>query len=285
MDIEANDLALPKNTILNGEFLIEEVYYLGEQGIVYFGENVSSGKEIVIKEFMPYRCANRDLDGKKVVCKSSITRQKLEFGRYAFEQECKSAQLLKNLKEPYEGCVLEYIDSFEENNTLYLVMSKIQGCNLDECMDELDVEEKWNIITDMIDIIEKIHEKGIVHCDIKPSNIIVRSDGKVSLIDFGNSRILNDRKEGLQFASRGYSAPELYEGTKVDVTTDIYSLGAMIYHMLTGYQLPKITDYDENEHIPSIGEFIDITKEKEDIIMMSLNRNKKKRPKSLILLK
>ena len=86
------------------------------------------------------------------------------------------------------------------------------------------------------------------------------------------------------FVSRGYSAPELYHGGKIDYRADIYSIGAVLYYVLTDSQLPEPDDYDEQEDIPPISEFIDIPPLLEKVILSTLNRNKEKRFKSIFLL-
>jgi len=87
------------------------------------------------------------------------------------------------------------------------------------------------------------------------------------------------------FASRGYSAPELYHGGKIDEKTDIYSIGAILYYMLTDCQIPAPDDYDDSEEIPSISEMIQIPKDLEEVIMKSVQRDRDKRLGSLALMK
>ena len=88
MDIEVEDIALEAQTILHGRFQIREVHYIGEQGITYIGYDKIRKKDVIIKEFMPYRIANRDLDHRSVLCRGSSCKNKFEeFGK-AFQKEC-----------------------------------------------------------------------------------------------------------------------------------------------------------------------------------------------------
>jgi serine/threonine protein kinase len=289
MNIEVSDIALPMQTVLADKYRIEEVHYLGHTGIVYFGVNIRDSLKVVIKEFIPYLIANRDMDGKSVVCKGIGCQKQFARAREAFDRECEYVQKLKNLSTPYAGCVVTYLDSFEENDTRYLVTEKIEGKSLQDYLESGNDFSMRATVNMLIDIVQQVHKKGIIHCDIKPSNIVLREDGRVVLIDFGSACCKAKKKQNpnrdLMFASRGYSAPELYRGVGIDEKADIYSIGAVLYHMLTDYQLPAPDDYEEKEEIPQISEFIDIPKVHEKVIMKMINRNKKKRPSSLFLLK
>lgn len=285
MSVEVSDIALPENTILHNKYRVEEVHYLGHAGIVYFGVDLDDRKEVVIKEFMPYKIANRDMNGKDVVCRSRGCQKQFEKALEAFRQECEYVYKLRNLKKPYEACVLKYRDVFRENETTYFVTEKIRGKSLQDYLEngvDFNVRDVMNML---VDIVDQVHKKGIIHCDIKPSNIIVQEDGKIVLIDFGSACYKKKRGDEMMFASRGYSAPELYHGGKIDEKTDIYSIGAILYYMLTDCQIPAPDDYDDSEEIPSISEMIQIPKDLEEVIMKSVQRDRDKRLGSLALMK
>lgn len=284
MNIEVSDIALPVGTVLKQRYQIKEVYYLGQFGIVYFGVDTERMTDVVIKEFMPYNLANRDMDGVTVVCKSEGVYQQYRQAMAAFSRECDIVKKLRNVKKPYDNCILKYHASFTENKTLYLLTERIEGRSLQDYIENGDDFSVRDTMKMLVAIIRQIHKKGIVHCDIKPSNIILREDGKVVLIDFGSACIPKSREQSMVFVSRGFSAPELYHGEKVDRRADIYSIGAVLYYMLTDYQLPEPDDYEEQEEIPRISEFVEIPEHLEKIILKTLNRNKKKRPRSLFLL-
>lgn len=284
MDIEVNDIALPEGTILQQRYQIREVYYLGQFGIVYFGADLHTGRNIVIKEFMPYSIANRDMNGKDVVCKSRGCGKQFIKAKENFICECDYVRKLRNLKKPYEGCVLKYLDCFSENETQYLITERIEGRSLQDYIENGENFSVRDTMKMLVAIVRRIHKKGIIHCDIKPSNIILRDDGRIVLIDFGSACYKKNKGNNITCVSRGYSAPELYHGEKIDFRADTYSIGAVLYYMLTDYQLPEPEDYDEKEEIPKISDFIDIPQSLENMIMRTLDRNKKKRPKSLLLL-
>lgn len=284
MGIEVNDIALKTNQILHERYQIREVHYLGQIGIVYFGWDMQEQRDIVIKEFIPYSIANRDMDGKSVVCKSRSKEKSFEKARQNFLAECSYVRKMRNLKKPYEECVLQYLDDFTENDTHYLVTEKIRGKSLQDYIENGEDFSIRKTMQMLVAIVRQVHKKGVVHCDIKPSNIILREDGRVSLIDFGSACDKKSCGRDMSFVSRGYSAPELYHGESIDKRTDIYSIGAVLYYMLTDFQLPEPDDYDEQEEIPPISEFIDIPRRLEHMILRTLSRDKKKRPGSLLLL-
>lgn len=285
MSVEVSDIALPENTILKYRYRVEEVHYLGQTGIVYFGVDLDDKTEVVIKEFMPYKIANRDMNGKDVVCKSRGCQKQFLLAKEAFKQECEYVYKLRKLKKPYEACVLKYRDAFEENDTSYFVTDKIRGKSLQDYLEngtDFSVRDTVNML---VDIVIQVHKKGIIHCDIKPSNVIIQEDGKIVLIDFGSACYKRKKGDEMLFASRGYSAPELYHGGKIDEKTDIYSIGAILYYMLTDCQLPAPDDYDENEEIPSIAEMIEIPRPLEEVIMKAIQRDRDKRLGSLAQMK
>ncbi len=284
MGIEVSDIALECGTVLQNRYRIEEIYYLGQIGIVYFAVDLQLREEVVIKEFMPYSIANRDMDGKTVICRSRACEIKYHKAKENFMAECEYVERIRTIKKPYEGCVLEYLDSFQENGTQYLITKKINGKSLQDYIESGETFSVRKTMQMLVSIVRHIHKKGIIHCDVKPSNIILREDGRVALIDFGSACNKKDKTRDLFFVSRGYSAPELYHGTEIDQRTDIYSIGAVLYYMLTDSQLPEPDDYDENEEIPRISEYIEISQHLEKAIFRMINRDKKKRPRSLLLL-
>lgn len=284
MNIEVSDIALPLETMLNQRYQIKEVYYLGQFGIVYFGMDAKTKQDVVIKEFMPYNLANRDMDGRTVICRSKGCSKQYKQAKEAFLRECGFVKKLRNVKKPYEKCIVPYLDSFSENGTYYLITERVIGTSLQDFIENGEDFSVRDTMKMLVAIVRQIHKKGIVHCDIKPSNIILREDGRIVLIDFGSACDEKCKDNSMVFVSRGFSAPELYHGGRIDRRTDIYSIGAVLYYMLTDYQLPEPDDYDEQEEIPRISEFVEIPAHLEKIILKTLNRNKKNRPSSLLLL-
>lgn len=132
-------------------------------------------------------------------------------------------------------------------DTYYFLMEYVEGSTLRDVVKarELVPEHALAIVPHLCDALQYAHDKGVVHRDIKPENILMSVDGSVKIADFGLSRILGNESE--QYSLTGthqvmgtprYMAPEQLEGThNVDHRADIYSLGVVIYEMLTG-ELP-----------------------------------------------
>ncbi len=284
MGIEVSDIALMPQVILHQSYQIQEIHYLGQLTIVYFGWDLQRNRQVVIKEFMPYSVANRDMDGKTVICRSRALSTRFQEAKDAFEEECKVLQKLKKLRKPYQGCVVQYLDSFEENGTRYLITERINGKSLQDYIENGEDFSVRDTMKNLVAIVRQVHKQGIIHCDIKPSNIILDESGRVTLVDFGSACYKRGRRSKLAFVSRGYSAPELYHDGKIDCKTDIYSIGAVLYYMLTDYQLPSPDDFDADEAITPISEFIEIPPALEKIIMRTLHRDQSKRLGSLLWL-
>ena len=134
-------------------------------------------------------------------------------------------------------------DAFEEGGQLYLVMEYVEGESILSYFDRkrLPLEEKLSALSKIADALEYAHKKGIVHRDVKPSNVLVRKDGEPFLLDFGVAKMTNVSdlsitKSGEVIGTPQYMSPEQALGEKrnLDSRTDVYGLGALLYHVLTG---------------------------------------------------
>ncbi|AKG22919.1 serine/threonine-protein kinase [Calothrix sp. 336/3] len=157
----------------------------------------------------------------------------------AIELFHKEAQRLQQLGEhPQIPTLFAY---FEQDNYLYLVQQFIDGHNL---LKEWQQKKRYSsreiqeILLDLLPVLKFIHERGVIHRDIKPQNIIRRkSDGRLCLIDFGSSKQLTARvqfKMGTSIGSHGYSPIEQIRDGKAYPASDLFSLGATCFHLLTG---------------------------------------------------
>ena len=158
------------------------------------------------------------------------------------EKVIREARILSEIHHPN---VVNVLEVFKQNNTVYIVMEFIAGHSLKQEVEQNGVftEEKLRpIIYKIGQALEYIHEKNILHLDIKPSNILITKDNNPKLIDFGISKrydLANDRETSttLQAASKGYASIEQYDSEAMQVFSprpDIYSFGATMYFLLTG---------------------------------------------------
>ena len=129
---------------------------------------------------------------------------------------------------------------FNQDNSLYLVQEFIEGKTLTQELNEqgcFSEDKIWNILKELLPVLKFIHDNQVIHRDIKPDNIIRRdSDGQLVLIDFGASKLLTNIKgqQGTQIGTHGYSPLEQMKSGEAYPASDLFSLGATCFHLLTG---------------------------------------------------
>lgn len=138
------------------------------------------------------------------------------------------------------GNIVSIYDVGQDKDTHYLVMEMVEGKNLKEIIKErapLSAEEVVDIAKQICDALDHAHEHKIIHRDIKPHNIIIKENGKVKVTDFGIARAVSTATvthTGSIMGSVHYFSPEQARGTIADEKSDIYSLGVVLYELLTG---------------------------------------------------
>ncbi|OGF61578.1 MAG: hypothetical protein A2Y62_16880 [Candidatus Fischerbacteria bacterium RBG_13_37_8] len=136
--------------------------------------------------------------------------------------------------------VIRIHDIGEEENVKYLSMSYIEGRNLKEYLstsETIEIENFYNIIEQVSNALIAAHAKGVIHRDLKPSNIMIDQNGHVYVMDFGIAKSIETisiTQDGSMIGTPEYMSPEQAQGMKVDNRSDIYSLGIIMYEMLTG---------------------------------------------------
>lgn len=281
--VQIRDIGLKVNTILNYKYRINNYISFGNTTIVYLACDQSTNKEILIKELCPYRIVNRDLDGKTLVLVNNLIENEYEQIKSSFDKEIQILNKLSQKKYGLSNKIPQYIDDFNENGTRYLVMGYYSGKDLRERLIRGEHFDFSKVAYELTDIVCKVHKAGIIHKDIKLSNILVRNDGRIVLLDFGSSCCIDDTDTFMKYISNGYSAPELYEDNEATIEADIYSLGVVMYQMLTGI-LPVIPEQD-SEGIRNISEYINIPWILSWAIMKMLDKNPEHRLKHLGVLK
>jgi serine/threonine protein kinase len=151
-----------------------------------------------------------------------------------FEQE---AKVLANLQHPH---ILPVFDYGESDGYTYIVMPLVESGTLDDLMvgQPLPLDQVNRIISQVGDALDYAHTQGLIHRDIKPSNILVDERGNCLLTDFGIAKIFEGTARFTQtggiIGTPAYMSPEQGKGEKVDARSDIYSLGIVLYEMVTG---------------------------------------------------
>ena len=193
----------------------------GGFGKTYLAEDVDSfNEQCVIKQFAP----------------QSQGTSAFEIATRLFEEE---ARRLKQLGQHSQ--IPSLLAYFKQDNRLYLVQQYIEGLNL---LDELELQGAFSeqkireLLLDLLNILQSVHQEKVIHRDIKPENIIRRKvDSKLVLIDFGASKQLSGTiltKQGTTIGSFGYAPPEQMDGGEAYPASDLYSLGATCFHLLSG---------------------------------------------------
>jgi len=225
--MEKKNNALASGTQID-EFIIDKVLGGGGFSIVYNAHHKVTNKAVVIKEYMPQKLAKR-LDNNHVSSLSPKELDSFNKGQKLFYQEASSLALLKHKN------IVNVITFFPENGTSYMVMDEVKGINLQSYIRKYNgnLSEKLLriIFPNVLSALACIHEKKLLHLDIKPGNIHLRSGGIPLLLDFGavreteGTRLYDSRVVATagfapieQITERGYMGP----------WTDIYALGATI---------------------------------------------------------
>lgn len=238
-------MQLQSGTYLQGDkYRIIKTLGNGGFGITYLAEHELAGRNVCIKEFFPKEYYNRDDDSRNVSLGSNGSAEMM--GRFK-EKFIKEAKTIARLDHPN---IIHIHDVFVENNTAYYVMEYIEGESLGDVvrrcgpLAEKDAVEYIRAVASALDY---IHQRRIMHLDIKPANVMLRKeDNRAILIDFGLSKQYD--AEGNQTSSTplgisaGYAPMEQYQQGGVQEfspETDIYSLGAALYNLVTGIVPPQ----------------------------------------------
>lgn len=200
-----------------GKYKISSIIGRGAMGIVYKAHDSLIDRTVALKA-IKQDCLDSE-DAEQILLR--------------FKTE---AQAAGRLSHPNIVTVYEY---GEENNTAFIAMEYMEGRNLKEAIannERFPLEAVVDIIKGILDGLAYAHEKGVIHRDIKPDNIILLKDGRIKITDFGIAKIesSNLTQHGDLLGTPAYMSPEQCTGSPVDNRSDIFSTGAILYHLLTG---------------------------------------------------
>lgn len=215
-------------------YQIKAVLGQGAFGITYLARDINLNRMVAIKEFLPGQYAMREGDD-TVRAISQDLQDRFQWGLARFIEE---ARILDQFDH---NNIVRVLNTFEANNTAYMVMRYEQGVSLKEILVRqkyLDESDLMNILFPILDGLDMMHKAGYIHRDIKPSNIFVRTDGTPVLLDFGSARqsMQIETHTLTSLVSPGYAPIEQYvsKSDKQGPWTDIYGMAATLYRAVTG---------------------------------------------------
>ncbi len=240
---QPNPRCLQLASELAGKYVIGKVLGEGGFGITYIGWDLRLEMPVAIKEYFPPKIASRDAtSGNNTIYMFDNANEKsFEDGMKRCVKEAKSMSKLESLLG-----IVSIRDFFHENQTAYIIMEYVDGVTLKEYLKDngkMPAEDVFYIMKPVMKALEQMHKLGLIHRDISPDNIMIRSDGQVKLIDFGAARAAmaeDDEKSLTVMLKRGFTPEEQYrtKGHQGE-WTDVYALCATMYYMLTGTVPPE----------------------------------------------
>ena len=210
---------LEVGTLLDGKYKILNEIGRGGMSVVYLAINERANKTWAVKE------VRKDGGNDAEIVSQGLAAE---------------TEMLKKLDHPNLPAIIDVIDREE---SIIIVMDYVEGNSLQHLLDTSGPQQPEKVIEwakQLCDVLGYLHSRHppIIYRDMKPANIMLRPDGKLTLIDFGTAREYKDTQKGdtTWLGTRGYAAPEQFGGRgQTDGRTDIYNLGATMYHLVTGY--------------------------------------------------
>lgn len=237
-----------------GKYQVDSLIGSGGFGNTYLATQVALRRKVAVKEFFMKDYCERDKATSSVIIPTEGTKQLVDRYKLKFLKE---AQMIASLKNEH---IIQIYDIFEENNTAYYVMEYVGHGSLRDIVDRegaLTEPNAIKYISQIADALCYLHSRNILHLDIKPSNVLIDDDDKVVLIDFGISKHYDS--DGGQTSttpagiSKGYAPIEQYQQGNISTftpSTDVYSLGATLYFLLTG-EIPPEASIIYEDGLPS----------------------------------
>ena len=204
-----------RGTLLNDRYRLGPLLGEGGMAVVYRAHDETLDREVAVKILRSQFASDEDF----------VRR---------FRQEARNAAALSH------PSIAPVFDTGVDGTLEYIVMQLVDGPDLERVLAEegrLPISEALRITADVADALQAAHDSGIVHRDIKPGNVLLTSNGDVRVVDFGIARALGDSRTtqpGLLLGSVQYCSPEQVLGAPIGPASDVYSLGVVLYELLTG---------------------------------------------------
>ncbi|MEJ2406254.1 MAG: serine/threonine-protein kinase [Candidatus Thiodiazotropha sp.] len=239
--------SLPEGTEIDC-YVIMKVVASGGFSLIYLAEDEDTQDEVVIKEFLPKKLSMRDSNG-KVVPRDAKQTDNFNRSLRLFYQE---AKVLASLRHPN---IVQVRGFFLANNTGYLVMDHERGKNLASYIKKrsgsLSTRFIMTVFPPILDALSLIHSRNLLHLDIKPSNIHLRTGGNPLLLDFGAvHEVRNEGTRTGRVVTTGFSPVEqYYQSGNVGPWSDVYAIGASMRACLDGKAPPSAIERHAKEKL------------------------------------
>ena len=205
-------------SVVDGKYKILNKVGQGGMSVVYLAMNEKANKQWAVKEVR--KDGVRDFE----VVKQGLVAE---------------IDILKRLNHPHLPSIIDVID---KEDSFIIIMDYIQGNSLNKALEEYGAQPQDNVIAwakQLCDVLGYLHTRNpsIIYRDMKPANVMLKPDGNITLIDFGTAREYKEKNlaDTTCLGTVGYAAPEQFGGMgQTDARTDIYCLGATLYHLVTG---------------------------------------------------
>jgi len=201
-----------------GRYELLRVLGKGAMGVVYEGRDPNLDRRVAIK----------------TVKVENLSEEAAAEYEQRFRTEARSAARLQHPN------IVSVYDSDRDGNVAFLVMEYIQGDDLKHHLDRgvrYSLEQSLQIVRGLLSALDYAHRQGVVHRDVKPANLLMEASGRIKLTDFGVARIQDSgeatRTRGNMVGTLKYMAPEQVQGQKVDPRADLFSVGVVLYQLLT----------------------------------------------------
>ena len=283
--------ALTAGTILKGKaytYTIEKVLGQGSFGITYLASFPVPGSlgeitaKAAVKEFFAKEFDTRLPNGS--ISPRAKDGMAIRYAR-AFQRESEN---LSKMKHPG---IIKVLEAFEANGTYYYSMDYLAGGSLDEKVTGwgMSEEEALPMISKIADALSYMHSRKMIHLDLKPKNIMLNDDGAPVIIDFGLSKLFDDKGKQEYGSSIGLGTPGYAPieqaahtaGKSFQPTLDIYALGATYFKMLTGSTPPSSHDIFEDGFPEKELQEKQLSEETIDVIRKTMSPSRKDRPQNV----
>ena len=226
-------------TLLHDRYVVGKVLGYGGFGTTYIGWDGKLEQKVAIKEYLPGEFSTRMPGQTQVTIFNGDKSEQFRDGMKKFVEEAKHLAKFQN-----EPGIVKIFDSFEENDTAYIVMEYLDGMTMTDYLKQVGTIPEDDAVAMLMPVmtsLETVHAEGLLHRDIAPDNIFITKEGDIKLIDFGASRYAttSHSRSLTVIIKPGYSPEEQYRSRgDQGPYTDVYALSATLYKMITGKTPP-----------------------------------------------